>query len=113
MKKKTVCPECGEVMKDVVIGWKCKKCKGFISFLDGKFYDCVEKQLSTPMTNADRIRAMNDLELAKWISGGATKSDSACSFCIHNKEKICTGQECQNKSDVDIIMEWLREPEGK
>lgn len=63
-----------------------------------------------PTTNADRIRAMSDEELASWISGGAMHSDSACSFCSHNKEKTCTGRECQNKSDEDIIMEWLREP---
>lgn len=60
-------------------------------------------------TNGDKIRDMNDIELAKWISGGAMQSDAACSFCRHNKEKTCTGAECQNKSDVDIIMEWLRE----
>ena len=63
-----------------------------------------------PTTNIDRIRNMSDEELAKFINGGAMYSDSACSYCRHNKEKTCTGKECQGKTDTDIIMEWLKQP---
>ena len=67
--------------------------------------NCMEKII----TNGDKIRSMSDTELARWICKGAHYSDSACSYCRHNKEKTCTGQECQNKSDEDIIREWLME----
>lgn len=61
------CPECGEKMRDESIGWRCSKCKGFVSFSDGKFYPHIERPFMPPMTNADRIRAMSDEELAELI----------------------------------------------
>jgi hypothetical protein len=61
-------------------------------------------------TNGDKIRSMSDEELAKWLSGGAMHSDSACSYCEHNKNKTCTGQECQGITDAEIIMKWLKKP---
>lgn len=61
-------------------------------------------------TNADRIRAMTDEELAKWMCGGAMHSDSACSYCEYNKPGRYSGEHCQNKSDAEIIVEWLRQP---
>lgn len=63
-----------------------------------------------PDTNGEHIRNMTDEELAKWISGGAMHSDSACSYCEHNKNKTCTGVECAGKTDAEIIMEWLQKP---
>lgn len=63
-----------------------------------------------PDTHADRIRRMTDEELAKWISGGAMHSDSACSYCEYNKNKTCTGVECAGQTDTEIILEWLRKP---
>ena len=61
-------------------------------------------------TNADYIRSMSDEELARWISGGAMESDSACSYCEHNKNKTCDGTQCQGVTDVEIIMKWLKKP---
>ena len=63
-----------------------------------------------PMTNADRIRAMSDEELAKWMSGGALHSDSVCSYCDRNTMKFCDGAECGNKTDAEIILDWLKQP---
>ena len=60
-------------------------------------------------TNADRIRAMNDEELAKWMSGGALHSDSVCSYCDRNKMGLCDGVECSNKTDAEIILDWLKQ----
>jgi hypothetical protein len=64
----TICPNCGGSLESVSIGWRCKKCKGFISLQDGKFFEYVDKPFMPPMTNADRIRAMSDEELAAWMA---------------------------------------------
>ena len=63
-----------------------------------------------PQTNADRIRAMSDEELAKWMSGGALHSDSVCSYCDRNTLEFCDGAECSNKTDAEIILDWLKQP---
>ena len=62
--RREVCPNCGGVLVAESLGWKCKSCRGFISLQDGKFYEYVEKPFMPPRTNADRIRAMSDEELA-------------------------------------------------
>ena len=67
MVKQTVCPNCGGFLRAESHGWICNKCKGFISLQDGKFYEYVEKPFLPPMTNADRIRAMSDEELAVFL----------------------------------------------
>lgn len=64
---KIVCPECDEKMMDETIGWRCPKCKGFVSSLDGKFYPHVDRPFMPPMTNAARLRAMNDDELSEQL----------------------------------------------
>ena len=63
--KREVCPNCGGVLVAESLGWKCKSCRGFISLQDGKFYEYAEKPFMPPQTNADRIRAMSDEELAR------------------------------------------------
>ena len=71
--KTVYCPNCGEKMIGESAGWRCLKCKGFISFTDGEFYPYIERPFTRPITNADRIRAMSDEELAAYlaeISGG-------------------------------------------
>ena len=52
-------------------------------------------------TNADRIRAMSDVELAEWIWGVACPGFPAASFgsCPEGQEKSCS--ECW--------LEWLRQ----
>jgi hypothetical protein len=53
---------------------------------------------------------MTDEELAKWMSGGATMSDGSCYYCKNNKLPYCDGTDCIDKSDADIILEWLKQP---
>ena len=101
MKKKVVCPNCGELMKDVAIGWRCEKCKGFTSFLDGKFYGHVEKSFAPPMTNADRIRAMSDEELAWEL---IQYRDDFGDYCTHN------GCYATQKGALEAEIEWLKQP---
>lgn len=59
------------------------------------------------MTNADRIRAMNDEELAQAIYQGV--SSDACDYCKENNAH-CTGHTCQGKAAAEVILEWLQQP---
>lgn len=58
--------------------------------------------LTKPQTNADRIRAMSDEELAKMLTVG--KGAFACFECL----EIGDG-ECSMKCD-ERCLEWLRQP---
>ena len=69
------------------LGWRCKKCRGFISLQDGKFYEYVEKPFLPPMTNADRIRAMTDEELAELLSQTAYAGETP--WCEPFNRKFC------------------------
>lgn len=95
------CPECGENMRGESIGWRCPKCKGFVSFVDGKFYPYIERPFVPPVTNADRIRTMSDEELAKFIA-------NPCQCAV---EPECDGyRECGNDSCLKHLLEWLQQP---
>ena len=61
-------------------------------------------------TNADRIRAMSDEELAEWISCGAGMSVGICGYCDNSKLERCDGIPCGDKTDAEIILEWLKQP---
>ena len=89
------CPECGEKMRDESIGWRCPKCKGFVSFTDGKFYPHIERPFVPPISNADRIRAMSDEELAEYLCGL-----TYCCECEHRG--TCNGE--------DGYLKWLKQP---
>ena len=93
---KIVCPECDEKMMDETIGWRCPKCKGFVSSLDGKFYPHVDGSFMPPMTNADRIRRMSDEELAKMLNDG----------CPPGRSYI----RCGRDNCIDCWLGWLRQP---
>ena len=62
------CPNCGGEVRSETIGWICRSCGGFIS-MDGTFHAHVDKPFMPPLTNADRIRAMTDEELAEFLEG--------------------------------------------
>ena len=80
---------------------KCGSCIG--KTLCGEPEDtalgCVNRVAGKPMTNADRIRAMSDEELASLIMG---IPDYPCD------EKIPAG-ECDEKCEK-CILEWLQQP---
>lgn len=59
---------------------------------------CLRFQLYRPMTNAERIRAMDDEELAEFL---ARKSP-----CTHFCNYI--GKTCQGVSCKQGILEWLQ-----
>lgn len=62
------CPHCGGKLRSETLGWICEKCRGFID-MQGNFHEHIEKPFMPPMTNADRIRAMSDEELAYFLEG--------------------------------------------
>lgn len=57
------CPQCGGKVRSESIGWKCESCHGFID-MQGGFHPHKEEPFMPPMTNADRIRASSDEQLA-------------------------------------------------
>ena len=66
-------------------------------------YMCKCKQpcdTIVPMTNADRIRAMSDEELAAWIDDMYCK----CVWCDIKKAN------CNDIKCTDCIIEWLQQP---
>ena len=100
----TTCPHCGGRVRSVSIGWKCESCKGFID-MRGQFHEHKEEPFMPSMTNADRIRAMRDEELAEFISrieiGDFGPQVYGKTFC-----DMCKGQyECD-----DCRLWWLQQP---
>ena len=60
-----------------------------------------------PQTNADRIRAMSDEEIAEWIHNGV--SSDSCDFCEYNNG-YCDGSPCRGKAETEVITDWLKQP---
>ena len=61
-----------------------------------------------PDTNADRIRAMSDEELAKWIFDNLRWN---CRFCSEDKrlvDNILSDELCDRKC-VEHAIEWLKQ----
>ena len=63
-------------------------------------------QKEVPMTNADRIRAMSDRELATLIYNGI--SSDPCDYCENSG--YCDGTPCKGKASEEIIANWLKQP---
>ena len=63
--------------------------------------DCCP--LARPQTNADRIRAMSDEELAKWIDWLFGR----CEWC--DTDKMAT-DDCNDVECTSCILEWLKQP---
>jgi hypothetical protein len=92
------CPHCGGKLRSETLGWICEKCRGFID-MQGNFHEHVEKPFMPPMTNADRIRAMSDKELAAVIM---------CPMEFAGIKDLCAknpGHTC-----VECSLRWLQEP---
>lgn len=78
-----ICPNCLGRCNAINIGWKCERCNGVID-MRGRFHEHKEEPFMPPMTNADRIRAMSDEELADIF----LKADF-CKCCEHEKDGVC------------------------
>ena len=101
----TSCPQCGGRVRSVSIGWKCEGCNGFID-ISGQFHEHKDEPFMPPMTNADRIRAKTDWELAAFLERVHVDPCSACCdnlyWCRRNNapEPICKNH----------FLEWLQQP---
>ena len=71
-------------------------------FDDGKCHYKGECGHKAPLTNADRIRAMSDEELAKMMTSGAGEFD--CYECWRTEDEPCD-LNCEVR-----CLEWLRKP---
>ena len=96
----TSCPRCGGRVRSVNIGWKCENCNGFID-IQGEFHQHKEEPFMPPMTNADRIRAMSDEELAKFIA-------TPCQCEVRPKRDGF--RECGNDLCLQYLLKWLQSP---
>ena len=94
MSKNIVCKKCNNLVND----W----CEKVIDSPDPDMQrDC---QYFCEKTNADRIRSMNDEELAKWIDWLFGR----CEWC--DTDKMGT-DDCNDVSCTPCILEWLKQPE--
>ena len=93
-------------MEAVSIGWKCRgQCKGFVD-MGGVFHAHKEKPFLPIMTNADRIRAMSDEELADQL---VIKIDGLeeCSLYL----SAPTGKMFISQKEASrVTLDWLRQP---
>lgn len=103
MAEKKICPNCLSDMVAESIGWKCENCLAFLD-MQGVLHEHKEKPFMPPMTNADRIRAMSDEELAELFHGFCDNGER-CVYCPLY-EKSCAGVH----SDVPKWLEWLQQP---
>ena len=77
----------------------CGSCAAEVGFMEGSECDKFNQSiLSKPMTNADRIRAMSDEELAKVPA----KFGYSCVF----PQKECSESDACEK----CLLEWLKQP---
>lgn len=63
-----------------------------------------------PMTNADRIRSMTDMELAKFLLSVACSSRGWCDRCASMDGNWCVGVRSNPCTDG---LEWLKSPVGQ
>ena len=71
---------------------------------DGKFYEYVEKPFMPTQTNADRIRAMSDEELADFLS------DTFSKVCCSEHSLSVIQLEALKHNLFCIFMKWLKQP---
>lgn len=90
------CPNCGGEVISESIGWRCKRCNGFID-MNGNFHEYIKKPFMPLITNADRMRSMTDEELAEFL-------------CDPIWERCCISRDDEEMDCKDCILEWLKQP---
>ena len=85
----------------------CRTCKTDCVRADSVYgYTFCDKYTHPPITNADRIRAMSDEELAVFLSMDLKQP---CDYCqLADFEGACTETLCE-----DAMMKWLQQPTEK
>lgn len=88
----------------------CRTCKTDCVRANGNYgYRFCDKYTHPPITNADRIRAMSDDELAKHL----VDIGWDCHLCAEHRrldnEPLLCGEKCDEKC-ADHCLEWLQQP---
>jgi hypothetical protein len=71
--------------------------------MQGVFHEHIEKPFMPPKTNADRVRAMTDEELAEYI-------DSVAEACYNAGAEDLPLSNSNPLSNAYNILEWLKQP---
>ena len=66
--------------------------------------------LGDPMTNADRIRAMSDEEIADWVSENGAIKTPCDIICGGDCKAIATIEKSSIERCKEIVMKWLQQP---
>ena len=88
----------------------CKKCNNLVNDWCEKVIDSPDQDMQRDCqyfcekTNADRIRAMSDEELAAWLTRIAN-GDVYTDFCCNPARTVVCDSKC-----VVCIAEWLKHP---
>ena len=94
MSKKCVCGR-DMVLRDWKCQWVCTRC--------GK-----TKPVADVPTNADRIRAMSDGELAEWLVSKTIYQESG--FCPPSYLNFLTGFDDTKEIAIEGTVKWLKQP---
>lgn len=114
MAEKKICPNCLSDMVAESIGWKCENCLAFLD-MKGVLHEHKEKPFMPPMTNADRIRAMSDEELAKEMlffcpTDTVFKGEDA--YGKPHYTGLDGGYYATSEEVVASNLDWLKQPAG-
>ena len=82
---------------------KCGACEGNVCKEPFDSALGCDARLAKPETNADRIRAMSDEELAEWLN----RLHTLCECC--SARERCGVVECDMVCEQNIL-DWLRQP---
>ena len=63
-----------------------------------------------PMTNADRIRAMRDEEIADWVSENGAIKTPCDIICGGDCKAFPTFEKTSIERCKEIVMKWLQQP---
>lgn len=99
--------ECGQICKYNFKNGGCLKPASAVCPMSNMF--ATDTNVGDKMTNADRIRAMNDEELAKWLEGIDCYN---CDCCVYQHDCRFEYGDLERES-YDCKkgrMEWLQQP---
>ena len=89
----------------------CRTCKTDCVRADGNYgYTFCDKYTHPPMTNADRIRAMSDEEIADWVSENGAIKTPCDIICGGDCNAIATFDKSSTDMCKEIVMKWLQQP---
>lgn len=105
----------GDIVIIERIGFEDEDCYGAISPHDNMMWFLQEDEVA-PVTNADRIRAMTDEELADFFYGSPEEEFGICYHCVNfggaSSSEPCKTQHgmCEVEAKNEAFKKWLKQP---